>query len=633
VEDIAELYRMAARHGEEGDVVKCAEACEAVLRRVPDHLPALDLLAQCRLRGRNYAGAAECLTRLLRLAPDYAEGHCNLGTAKQQMGLEHEAAEHFRAALRLRPGFAEAHYNLGNTLRILGNDAEALACYAKAVELRPTFTEAWVNRALVHFARGEWPQAIVCYQEALQLQPDNAKALNGLGTALQQQGQLERAITCYRDAIRAQPRFAEAHNNLGMALVARKEIGEAKACFERALALDPAVAPAHVNLGNLLRDEGRTEEAIAHFEQAIALRPDVADTYHGLGVAYHDRGDFAKAEECYRAALARDQNLATARASYGTQKLLLGDLEAGFADYEWRRRIGDTGGREFLQPQWDGRPLEGKTILLHTEQGLGDTLQFVRYAAIPKAHGARVLVRVQPELLRLLASCSDVDQLFARGDALPEFDVQAPLLSLPLITKTTWDSIPRNTRYLRAEADRVARWRERLVKVRGYRIGIHWRGRDESIDARKRNIPLDYFVELSNVGGVQLISLQKGVTAAEVAAAGEDVRFLESVDAEGGAFVDTAAIMNVLDLVITSDTSVAHLAGALGVPVWVALPQIPDWRWFLDRTDSPWYPTMRLFRQRHRGEWRDVFEEIRAALYCRLESRREIDACGREFDE
>jgi hypothetical protein len=314
--------------------------------------------------------------------------------------------------------------------------------------------------------------------------------------------------------------------------------------------------------------------------------------------------------------------------------LRFGDFEQGWVEHEWRWKIDQTQPREFSKPRWDGEALEGQTILLHAEQGFGDTIQFVRYAALVKERnpGAGVVVQCQKRLVNLLRTCRGIDRLVLEGGELPAFDVHAPLLSLPGILKTTLETIPADVPYLFADEGLVAKWKAKLDAVKGFRVGINWHGREGNVESRRRDVPLEFFEGLAQVPGVRLVSSQKGeaATRSEVGGQGSELGETDAArptivdvgefDTDSGAFMDTSAIMMNLDLVITSDTSVAHLAGALGVPVWVALPFVPDWRWLLDRSDSPWYPTMRLFRQKRIGDWMGVFEEIRAALAERVRS-------------
>jgi hypothetical protein len=297
--------------------------------------------------------------------------------------------------------------------------------------------------------------------------------------------------------------------------------------------------------------------------------------------------------------------------------LLGGHFERGWPEYEWRWRGNEAVFAPLNQPLWDGSALEGRTILLHAEQGLGDTIQFIRYARLVRARGGTVVVACPTPLIQLLTGCAGIDQLIPQGSILPPFDVYAPLLSLPGILGTSLGSVPAEVPYLVADAELERHWREKLGPLRAFKIGIAWQGNPGYLGDSFRSIPLTHFATLARVEGVRLFSLQKGPGSEQLSALGDlfPVTDLGSqLDNATGAFVETAAVMKSLDLIITSDTAVAHLAGALGVPVWVALPAVPDWRWMLDRADSPWYPTMRLFRQTAWGQWESVFARLASAV-------------------
>jgi hypothetical protein len=306
-----------------------------------------------------------------------------------------------------------------------------------------------------------------------------------------------------------------------------------------------------------------------------------------------------------------------AHANHAHACLQAGDWRRGWVEYEWRRKTKPCSPSRFSQPLWSGESLAGKTILLHAEQGLGDTIQFVRYAPLVKRYDARVIVECQKPLLRLLAGCPGIDRLIGEGEELPAFDVQAPLMSLPAILNTTLENMPADVPYIFAAPELVARWRERLGSIEGFKIGISWQGNPRFPGDRFRSIPLRCFAALARLPGVRLISLQKGAGREQLVEVRDDfpvVDLADELDEEAGPFMDRAAVMKNLDLVVTSDTAIAHLAGALGVPAWVALKFAADWRWLLDRSDSPWYPSMRLFRQQTRGDWSQVFARMADAL-------------------
>ena len=337
------------------------------------------------------------------------------------------------------------------------------------------------------------------------------------------------------------------------------------------------------------------------------------ESQNNLGLALQSLGKLDEAAACYRRALELRPDDAGVQWHQALLSLLTGDFQRGWAGYAQGWKAKKRQWRDFSQPLWDGRPLEGKTILLHAEQGLGDTIQFIRYAARVKQAGANVIVECQQPLLRLLAGCRSVDGLIGRGDDLPAFDTHAPLLSLPGIFHTSLETIPAGAAYLFAEPGLVEHWRGELSAMAGSRIGIVWRGNPKHANDRDRRLPLSCFEPLARLPGVRLFSLQKEAGAEELREPRNQFPITE-LGSRLDDFADTAAVLKNLDLLITCDTAVAHLAGALGVPVWVAIPLVPDWRWLLDRSDSPWYPTMRLFRQQAPDDWTGVFERIRAAL-------------------
>jgi Flp pilus assembly protein TadD len=482
------------------------------------------------------------------------------------------------------PTSAEAQYNLGNALYAAGSLNEAIACYRRAIELKPQFAEAQSNLGVAYERQGRWADAINCFRRAIELLPTNAEAHSNLGNALKRQGKFDDAIAAYRQALELRPDFAIAQHNLSVALHAAGRFDEAEAGYRRAAELDPRNADAWTNMANIQQEHGRYEEAAACYERAL----------------HHDHSH--------------------ALAHWNQSHLLLrwGDFERGWKEYEWRWKTGQIPHRHFQTTRWTGESLEGRTVLLHAEQGFGDTFQFIRYAPLVKERGGVVVVECQKGLVNVLRQCPLIDRLVAAGDEPPLFDVQAPLISLPGIFGTTIETIPANVPYVFAEPGLIELWRQTLRQLNGFRIGINWAGRSEPGLHKRRDIPLEHFAALGEAPEVRLISLQKGGDNPSLALRACVMDFGEELDTAHGAFMDTAAIMINLDLVITSDTSVAHLAGALGVPVWVALPFVPEWRWMLDRSDSPWYPTMRLFRQKSPGDWAGVFKEIEAALRERL---------------
>lgn len=506
-----------------------------------------------------------------------------LGLAEHQQGASEPALQHIREALRLKPDFSEAHYNLGNVLRDLQRPAEAAASYQQALRWRPDSAETHYNLANALHDLHQYALAAESYERAVRLRPNYPKALNNLGNCYLDLERHAEAVEIYRRVIAMNPGYAKAHTNLGNALRHLGRLDESVAASREALRLEADNAEAHNNLAAALLDLGHIEPALAEFDRAIALRPDYAEGRMNRGMAL----------------------------------LHAGQYQRGWEDYEWRWQSKAFVPRGFAQPLWDGSPLEGRTILIHAEQGLGDTLQGLRYVPEVKQRGGRVLVECSPALHRLLRPLAGVDQLLAMGGKLPHFDVHAPMLSLPLILRLPEPRQMRNVPYLRPQPELLEHWRGRLAEIPGFKIGLNWQGNPKNPSDRRRSIPLTRLLPLAEVPGVRLISLQKndGIEQLQTLPDKELVYDLgQELDLESGPFMDTAAVMLGLDLVITVDTAICHLAGALGAPVWVLLSTVPEWRFLPQGDATDWYPTMRLFRQSQCGDWPPVIEQVQRAL-------------------
>jgi len=582
----------------------------------------------------------------------------------------------YRQVVQAEPANAAAHFQLGNALSLQGKGSQAVACYRQATRLRPDDPEAWAALGVALAQESQLPDAVAALRQALRLKPDLVQAHHNLGVALAQGGELEQAAATLREAIRLKPDYAEAHYNLGNTLVSMNRRQEAIPVFRRAVELKPDYADALNNLGLALTETGQPAEAAIVLEQAARLKPDHAEALNNLGLALVDQGRFAEAIAAYGRAVQANPRYAEAHSNLGSAYkeqgrpeealacyqyalwlqpgaasthwnrslawLQQGDYERGWAEYEWRWKRKSARPRPFTQPRWDGSPLESRTVLLYMEQGLGDMIQFIRYAPLVKQRGGKVVVECPDFLLPLFSSVVGVDRLVAEKAELPPFDCHAPLMSLPHLLGTTLDTVPAEVPYLSVPAGLVERWRGRLAQDQTFKVGIAWQGNPHHKWDRHRSIPLAAFAPLAAMPGVQLYSIQKGDGVDQLPSLTRRFPVTElsdSLDADTGAFVETGAVMKNLDLVVTADTAVAHLAGALAVPVWVALSTIADWRWLLKRSDTPWYPTMRLFRQQTVGDWDTVFarmaEEVRKlaaqkAGYCPV--RVEVSA-GELFDK
>ncbi len=434
--------------------------------------------------------------------------------------------------------------------------------------------------------------------------------------ALQQAGLLEHAIATYRRILAKAPRNPAAWNNLGVSLQSDNRINEAVGAFDRAVALAPDSPTILNNLAFALLEHGDPERAERLLQKGTALDPLLPELHNNLGNVAREQGDVHGAVACYRRAIALRPDFPDAHWNLARGLLTLGMFLEGWREYEWRwKRSGFTGlCRDFPFPVWDGRDMAGRTLLIHAEQGMGDTIQFVRYCSVLQSLGVTLVLECQRELVRLFRSLPGVSMVVPQGKALPECDAHLPIMSLPRVMQATLDTLPDNVPYLMPPANLVEEWAKRIGTTgTGVRVGIVWSGARKLKALLSRSCPLDLFMSLQTVPGVTLFSLQPGEAAAELQAF---PRSLCPVDLTGNIvdMADTAAIISHLDLIISIDSAVAHLGGAMGKPVWTLIPRMADWCWMLEREDSPWYPTMRLFRQKSAGDWSGLMVDVRSAL-------------------
>jgi tetratricopeptide (TPR) repeat protein len=548
---------------------------------------ALQQALACHRQGR-LAEAEKVYARIIKAAPSHFDALHLLGALKLQTGKIGEAFRLLTAALAINAKSADVLTNLGLVLRGLDRNQEALTRFDQALALEPAHIEARNNRGLVLLLEKQPEEALTCFDEVLRIDPRHLARLNR-GNALAELGRAEEAILEYDRVIATFPNHPGAHFNRGNALHALGRHVDAVAAFDRAAALVPQHAEAWNNRGITLYALNRHPEALASYARALALRKDYADAHYNRSLSLLISGDYAR----------------------------------GFEAYEWRgRRTGMAPHRrELRKPLWlGGYPIAGKTILLHAEQGLGDTIQFVRYVPLLVRAGAKVILNVQPELVALLSSIEGVDRIVCRGEKLPSFDVHCPMPSLPRAFRTQLDEVPAAIPYVRASGERLEKWRSRIEPFGKPCIALAWSGNPAHVNDRHRSIPLACLDPLLSTSGAQFVGIQRDLRANEAELLPN--RRMANLGTELDDFADTAAVIAFADLVISVDTAVAHLAGALGKPVWILLPFAPDWRWMLGREDTPWYPTARLFRQPAIGAWDSVIARVRSELDARLQNRR-----------
>ncbi|HEX4792706.1 MAG TPA: tetratricopeptide repeat protein [Humisphaera sp.] len=534
-----------------------------------------------------------------------------LAASHQQAGRLREAEALCQQILAQDPNHADSLHLLGLIAHQSGHHAEAIGLIQRAIRLNPSAAIYFTSAGLVHRALGQSAAELAAFQQAAALAPQVPEAHYNVGAALDEQRRRAEAIGAYRRAIALRRDFAEAHNNLGNALRAQGQLAEAIAECRRATELRLNFAEAFNNLGSALQEDDQLDEAIAAFEQAIRLRPDYSEAFNNLGNTLRLAGRLQEAVAALRRALALRPDFPDATWNLSLVLLLLDHTQEGWDAYEARRRLRLRFIHyDFAQPEWDGGEVAGKRILLHAEQGFGDTIQMSRYAALLARRGATVYLECQAELKNLMRGVAGVEQVVGRGETLPDFDLHCPIMSLPGRFRTTLATIPAEVPYISVDPGKLDEWRHRIVKENGVlNVGLTWAGRP---NPRNRSIPPELLGPLADVPNVRFYSLQ----IPDPANPSVLPRGLNAVDCSPHIrdFTDTAAALCNLDLLISIDTATAHLAGALGRPAWVFLQYAADWRWLVDRSDSPWYATLRLFRQPRPGDWKTPIARVAEAL-------------------
>jgi len=624
----AELFDQAVRLHQAGQLAQAEPLYRQVLQLDSRHAPALHLLGVLAHQiGRNDA-AIPLIRQAIGINDRQPAFYSNLGEAYRASRRYAEAQACYQKALQLSPGFVAAHHNLGMLLHSTGQLAEAKAHYETAIRLQPNHVEAHNSLGNLLRSQGRLSEAVASYRAALQFRPQYAEALNNLGAVQVDLKQFAEAIEVLELSRQLQGGSAETHHNLGNAYKGLRQRDKAIECFQEALRIRPDFVEPRINWGMALQEQGDFAEAIECFQNVLARNPAQVDALNDLGLVYQQQNSFAKARECFENALRLQPDYAPARHSMGVLSLLQGDYERGWAECEWRKAA--LKDYHPPQPAWDGSPLPHGTILMVAEGGLGDTWQFIRYVSLVQERVGTVMLMVHPATVPLLRASGLTNVLTAKS-VVPPCDVHVLFMSLPYIFNTRIDTIPSHVPYISPDAGLVEVWRQRLARFEGFKIGINWQGNPAFASDALRSVPLINFAPLAKVPDVQLISLQQQFGLEQLPSAREQFTIHElgeDVDKAAGAFMDTAAIMKNLDLIITSDTATAHLAGALGVPTWVAISDAPEWRWMIERDDSPWYPTMKLFRQPVLKDWLGAFINMARDLPGEIERLRRLPACG-----
>ena len=598
-------------------------SCDKAIALKPDYAEAFYNRGIALKKLQRLGEALASYDKALALKPDFAEALNNRGIALKELKQFSQALVSYDQAIVLKPDYAEPHLNRGVVLQELKRRDEALASFDKALALKPEYAEAYLNRGVALQELKRLDEALASYDKALALMPDYAETWNNRGNALKKLKQLDEALASYDKALALKPDYAEALNNRGNVLQELNQLDEALASYDEALALKPDYVEAFTNRGVTLQELQRFDEALASYDKALALKPEYAEALYNRGITLQELRRLDEALASYDKALSVRPDFAEVHWNEALLRLLIGDFSRGWAKYEWRWQVDESTllQRTFAQPLWLGTDaIAGKTILLHSEQGLGDTIQFCRFTKLLAQRGAKILLQVQPELRSLMLSVDGPASVIAHGDEISPFDYHIPLMSLPLAFKTTLDDIPNLIPYLYAPKDKIKFWYDRLGTCEKPKVGLVWAGNPRKwlpnanrID-RQRSLHFNQLTPLLESTECQFFSLQKGDEAIEQLRHSPLRGRVIDWTAELHDFADTAALIENLDLVIAVDTSVPHLAGALGKPFWLINRYNTCWRWLLDREDSPWYPTARIFRQPIYGEWTSVIDRIASEL-------------------
>lgn len=575
---MAGFLNQALTAHQQGQLPEAERGYRYILERAPQHFDALHYFGALKMQQAEYTAGVELIERALTIRSNSPEAMSNLAIGLMRLKRNDEALARLDRSLALSPQQPAAHTNRGLVLAALGRHADAVQAYERALKLHANQVEAYVNLANALRHLGRFDESIAACDRAIALRATYPEAHNNKGLTLNAMRRFEEAIVCYDKAIECRPRYAEAFNNRGNSHNELRQFDAALASYDQALALKPDYAEAQYNRGNTFGAQNRHAEAIAEYDKAIAMQPDHVGAHWNRAISL----------------------------------LLLGHLREGFSEYDWRWQLRNVDrARHSALPQWDGQTsLAGRRIVLWSEQGLGDTIQFARHASTLAARGAQVILDVQPPLRGLLATLAGAVEI-PENPAEVQADLQCPLLSLPQRLGIDVHNIPAPVPYLAADDARLAQWRARIGNAglrAGLRIAICCSGNIKLDNDRNRSIALARFASLLTADR-KLFLMQKDCREADLAWLAEHPE-VGDLRAELVDFRDTAAALSACDLLISVDTSVAHLAGALGRPVWLLLPFVPDWRWMLDRKDSPWYPSMRLYRQQRAGDWDQVMTTV-----------------------
>lgn len=598
----------------------------------------------CHQSGK-LAEAESYYRQVLRLYPDQADANNLLGVLLFQTNRTKEGLQYLGRAIELKPQESMFFYNYGVALRAVGDQANAIRMLSTSVQLKPDHMDAISQLAEIYQKTNEWDKAIAMLEKASSLHPLDVKLLRRLGDLLHHVKRYQEAVVVLRKALGIAHDDPYMHHQLGLCLQATGDHDGAIACYSKCLEIKADIAPAHnnlailyadrsdnekaiqhylkaleingglfqtkCNLGGLYRKTGRLDESIRWLESAVEQKPDCGEAWCNLGNSLGDLGKMDRAMECYRIAILNQPDYAQARLNRAIGLLRAEKFEEGWVEYEWRYKLKECPKRSFSKPRWDGRDLKGRTLFVHAEQGLGDTLQMIRYVKSLHDQGEHIVLECQKALVPLLTANGVAKEVVGLGNKLPDFDLHIPLMSLPSLLFREMGFAGEPNPYLMADSTRVEKWKAEVQKLAGLKIGIFWQGNPDFKQDTLRSIPLKSFQPLMQIKAATIVSLQKGFGSEQIKELPEgSLTQFEDMDSEGGAFMDSSAILPFLGLLVTSDSAIAHLAGAMGIRTYLLLPTNADWRWFTEGSECPWYPNTTLVRKKSGESWEDTIQRV-----------------------
>jgi tetratricopeptide (TPR) repeat protein len=595
-----------------GLLVEAEEIYLKLIESSPNNVDVLHLLgALYHQIGKNLL-AEKLLDSALKLEPNFPEALNARGILNKNVGRLVEAERDFQAAIFYKPDFPQALTNLADIYRLNMNLTEAKKLIRKAIKLAPKLAPAYNNLGAIERDLNNNKEASKAFQKAIEIDENLFEAQINIAIALNQLGHRDKAFAAARHGVEKAPNYAPAHNCLGSLFFNHGQIENARSCFIAACSFDSTYADAHNNLANTLVQLNKFEDAEAYYDIAITLEPMNPDFWANKASMFLAENKMEKAFDACEQALNISPEHVDAKWNRAITRLICGDLSGGFADYEVRWALPEFKSRKFDSQLWTGENLYNRSIILYSEQGLGDTIQFVRYVALVNAAKPKAIYLVtQKSLVSLLSKISDINQVFNFGEALPKTDYYIPLMGLAHVFETTLETIPQGVPYLSMSREMFYDFEVKVNEKIKLKVGLNWAGRPSNKNDRNRSISLEMLGPITKNNKVQFYSLQYGE---EGKVLNPSINNIINLSEKLGDFAQTATIIKQLDLIITVDTALAHLAGALGVKCWVMLPFAPDWRWMLESNETPWYPSIKLFRQAKPGDWQSVIDLLVADL-------------------